>query len=135
LERGTMPRLTFDATQDNSSPIWSPQGDRIVFNSHRNGKWGLYTKRADGTGDEEKLLESDFLVIPMSWSSGGKFLVYWVVNPKTGSDQWILPMTGDRNPVPFLQTQFGEYQPEISPDGKWIVYVSDETGRGEVYIR
>src|SRR5439155_3889229 len=84
---------------------------------------------------EEKLLESDFLVIPMSWSSDGKFLVYWVVNPNTGSDQWILPMTGDRNPVPFLQTQFGEYQPEISPDGKWIAYVSDETGRGEVYIR
>src|SRR5262245_21372763 len=86
LQRGTTPRLTFDPARDNSSPIWSPDGTRVVFNSLRNGKWGLYTKRADGTGEDEKLLESDQLMIPMSWSSDDKFIVY---SSARGSDQWI----------------------------------------------
>jgi len=142
LERGTTPRLTFDPARDNSSPIWSPDGTRVVFNSLRNGtQWGLYIKRADGTGEEEKLLESDQLVIPMSWSSDDKYLVYSVSSinivrsAPLRSNLWILPLTGSRQPAPLLQTPFGEFQPEISPDAKWIAYTSGETGRSEVYVR
>jgi serine/threonine protein kinase/Tol biopolymer transport system component len=135
LGRDIMPRLTFDASQDNSMPVWSPDGTRIVFGSHRNGKWGLYQKAATGTGGEELLVESDLPKMPMSWSLDGKFIVYWVADPKTGSDQWILPLTGEKKPVPFLQSVFGEGFPQISPDGKWIAYLSNETGRGEIYVR
>ena len=133
--RGTMLRFTFDASQDNSMPIWSPDGSRIVFGSLRNGKWGLYQKPANGTGREELLVESDSPKMPMSWSPDGKFIVYWVNDPKTGSDVWVLPLAGDRKPVPFLQSPFSETWPQISPDGKWIAYTSNETGRNEIYVR
>jgi eukaryotic-like serine/threonine-protein kinase len=133
--RRTTSRFTFDASQDNSMPIWSPDGSRIVFSSLRNGKWGLYQKLANGTGHDELLIESDLLKIPMSWSPDGKFIVYWVTGPKTGSDEWVLPLAGDRKPFPFLQSPFNENHPQISPDGKWIAYYSDETGRREVYVR
>ena len=73
--------------------------------------------------------------MPMSWSSDGKYIVYWVYDPKTNSDAWAIPLTGDRRPFPILQTPFNEQWPEISPDGKWIAYTSDETGPLEIYVR
>ena len=129
-------RITFDATQDNSSPIWSPEGDRIVFASRRNGKWGLYETRSDGSGtDGELLLESDLPKAPMSWSPDGKRLVFWVHDPKTLGDLWILPFDGDKKPVPFLASSRNETHAQVSPDGKWIAYTSELTGRKEVYVQ
>ncbi len=133
--QGPMSRLTFDATQDNSTPIWSPDGKRIAFGSQRNGKWGLYVKLADGAGNEELLLESYLQKAPMSWSPDGKFIVYSVDDPKTGQDAWVLPLAGDRKPFPILQTPFAQAWQQISPDGKWLAYTSQETGRDEIYIR
>jgi Tol biopolymer transport system component len=133
--RGNMLRFTFDASQDNSMPLWSPDGSRIAFVSLRNGKWGLYVKPANGTGREELLYESDLIKAPMSWSPDGKFIVYWAADPKTVGDEWVLPLAGDKKPVPFLQTPFSETWPQISPDGKWIAYTSNETGRAEIYVR
>jgi len=132
--RETMSRFTFDATQDNSSPIWSPDGSRIAFGSLRNGKWGIYQKSASGTGAEELLFESDPPKVPVSWSPDGKSIVFSVRDPKTGFDVWVLPLA-DKKPVPFLQSPFNERDPQISPNGKWIVYTSDETGRSEIYVR
>jgi eukaryotic-like serine/threonine-protein kinase len=132
--RETMSRFTFDATQDNSSPIWSPDGSRIAFGSQRNGKWGIYQKSANGTGGEELLVESDLPMVPMCWSPDGKFIVYTLRDPKTGFDVWILPL-GDKKPVAFLQSSFNERDPQISPNGKWIAYTSNETGRDEIYVR
>ena len=132
--RETMSRFTFDATQDNSSPLWSPDGTRIAFGSLRKGKWGIYQKSANGTGSEELLVESNFPEVPSSWSPDGKFIVYTIRDPKTQFDVWILPL-GDKKPVPFLQSPFNERDPQISPNGKWIVYASDETGRSEIYVR
>jgi len=134
---GPMPRLTFDASQDNASPVWSPDGNRIAFGSRRNGKWGLYTKAADGNSKEELLFESDVPKMPMSWSPDGKFFVYWVNDPKTGNDQWVLPLTGDKDKkeFPVLNSQFSELTPQVSPDGKFLAYSSNETGRSEIYIK
>lgn len=132
-------RITFDATQDNSSPVWSPQGDRIVFASRRNGKWGLYETRSDGSGtDGELLIESDLPMAPMSWAPDGQRLVYWVQDPKTAGDLWILPFdtsAGDKKPVPFLASTRNETHAQVSPDGKWIAYTSELTGRKEVYVQ
>jgi Tol biopolymer transport system component len=133
--RGTMSRFTFDATQDNAMPIWSPDGSRIAFGSLRNGKWGVYEKAANRTGGEQLLVESALQMMPMSWSSDGRFLVYWLVDPKTAGDQWIMPMTGERKPAPLLQTSFVEGHAQISPNGKWIAYTSNETRRQEIYVR
>jgi eukaryotic-like serine/threonine-protein kinase len=132
--RETMSRFTFDATQDNSSPIWSPDGSRIAFGSLRNGKWGIYQKSASGTGAEELLVESELPKVPMCWSPDGKFIVYTLRDPKTGFDVWILSL-GDKKATPFLQSPFNERDPQISPNGKWIAYASDETGRSEIYVR
>ncbi len=128
-------RLTFDASQDNSSPVWSPDGARIAYASLRGGKWGLYHKLANGTGNEELLLESELQKAPMSWPLDGKHIVYWLNDPKTGSDLWVLPLSGDRKPFPFLKEPEDQRLPQVSPDGKWIAYRSTETGRSELYVR
>jgi Tol biopolymer transport system component len=128
-------RITFDATADNSSPVWSHDGLKIVFVSQRKGKWGLYVTRSDGSGAEELLVESDLRKAPMSWSSDGKRLVYWVQDPKTSGDLWVLPMEGDKKPEVFIATPFNETHAQISADGKWIAYTSDLTGRKEVYVQ
>src|SRR5262249_17912280 len=132
---GKTSRFTFDASQENSQPVWSPDGSRIVFGSRRNGKWGLYVKPSNGIGNEELLMESETLKMPMSWSGDGKSILYWLQDPKTGNDVWALPFFGDRKPFPVLQTPFAEVFPQISPDGKWISYTSNETGRPEIYVQ
>jgi Tol biopolymer transport system component len=134
LSRQTSPRLTFDATRDNSNPIWSADGTRIVFGARNAGKWGIYQKRADGSGDEELLLESDLQMLPMSWSADGRPIIYWVSNPETKDDLWLFSMPSKKS-APILNTRFSETQAQISPDGKWIAYRSDETGRNEIYVR
>jgi Tol biopolymer transport system component len=134
----TPTRFTFDGTQDNSSPIWSPDGLRIAFASHRNDKWGLYTKVADNTRAEELVVETETPAIPMSWSPDGKQLVYSTVDPKTSGDVWSVAADAGgspQKPVPILQTAADERNPQVSPDGQWLAYSSNETGRSEVYVR
>jgi Tol biopolymer transport system component len=129
-------RITFDPSQDNSSPVWSADGTRIVFASRRNGKWGIYETRSDGSGtDGDLLVESELPKAPMSWTRDGKYLVYWVHDPKTLGDIWMLPLDGDRKPVPFLASSRNETHPQVSPDGRWIAYTSELTGRKEVYVQ
>jgi Tol biopolymer transport system component len=93
-------------------------------------------KPADGSGAEETLVSGESLiVVPTSWSSDGKFLAYWTVGSATGRDIWIAPLTGERKPKPFLQTKFNEMQARFSPDDRWIAYMSEESGRYEVYVQ
>ncbi len=132
----TPSRFTFDATQDNSMPVWSPDGRRIAFASRRNGKWGLYVKIADNTRAEELVIESELATMPMSWSNDR--LVYWTSDPKTAGDVWsvaLSPAAGDKNASPVLETPADERNPQVSPDGKWLAYSSNESGRSEIYIR
>jgi serine/threonine protein kinase len=131
--RGTTSRLTLDPSQENSSPVWSPDGSEIVFASRR-GKSGLYRKRADNSGAEELLYESDSAKRPVHWSPDGT-IVFQTLEPKTLQDLWILSLSGARKATPWLQTPFGENEGRISPDGRFIAYMSNETGRYEVYVR
>jgi eukaryotic-like serine/threonine-protein kinase len=134
-DQGRMQRLTFDANQDNSMPVWSPDGARFAFASRRGNKWGLYVKLADGTAKEELIFESDAAKAPMSWTPDGKQLVYWENSSQMGNGIFYVPVTGEKKPVAFLQTQASEQFPQLSPDGKWMAYMSNETGRAEVYIK
>ena len=95
----------------------------------------MYQKIASGTGNEEVLLRSSEEKVPDDWSSDGRFIVYETLNPKTNKDLWVLPMSGDRQPFPFLQTEFNELQAQLSSDGKWIAYTSNESGALEVYVQ
>jgi len=131
----TLSRFTFDALQDNSNPIWSPDGRTVAFGSLRNGKWGIYIKPADGSGNERLIVESAALSMPMSWSPDGQYIVYYIGTPKTLTDLWAYSVRGDRKPIPIAQTEFTENHAQVSPDGKWIAFNSDESGTYQIYVK
>ena len=134
-DRGTNTRFTFDPGADNN-PQWSPDGRQIAFSSDRNGGVpNLYTKDASGTGSEQLLYGSAAAKAPSSWSTDGRYLAYQAQDPLTGVDVLVLPMFGDKKPIPFLHSNFTEAQPRFSPDGKYIAYTCDESGRFEVYVQ
>jgi len=134
LVRGLATRFTFHPAAE-IFPVWSPDGSRIVFSSNREGSFDLYTKRTSGAGQEEPLLKTASNKAASSWSSDGRLLLYVELDPKTKQDLWVLPMEGERKPVVFLRTEFNEQDGAFSPDGKWIAYQSDESGRYEVYVQ
>jgi Tol biopolymer transport system component len=134
LMRGTSSRFTFDPSLD-TSPIWSPDGSRIVFASNRGGVFDLYEKDSGGAGQEQQLLKSGEPKIPEDWSHNGRFIVYRTQRPQTGLDLWVLPLEGNRDPRPLLQSPFAEMSGRFSPDGRWMAYVSNETGQFEVYVQ
>jgi Tol biopolymer transport system component len=134
LTRGTTSRFTFDAAQENSSPVWSPDGQSIAYASLRGGKWGLYRKASNNAGSEEQLFESRDTVLPQSWSPDGQSIVYTQFSSRA-PDLWRLPLTGDRKPVVLLDSPFVETFGQVSPDGRWLAYTSNETGTGEVYVQ
>jgi serine/threonine-protein kinase len=133
ITRGTLTRLTFE--NDNRDPFWTPDGKRVVYTSFRNGKYGLYWKAADASGSEEQLISDVNWLCASSFSSDGKELAYIEQSPDTGIDIWILPLDGERKPRPFLRTRFREWFPAFSPDGHWVAYESDESGRPEIYVQ
>jgi Tol biopolymer transport system component len=135
LARNTPTRLTFGSKID-SDPVWSPDGSRIIFSSNRDGgKYNLYQKLVSGVKDEEVLLKTSDDTFPTSWSRDGRFLLYEAMPSKTKFDIRVLPMVGDKNPVAFHLTEFSEAEAIFSPDGHWVAYASNESGRPEVYVR
>ena len=130
-------RFTFDPADDRYN-IWSPDGARVVFASTRKGNSDLYQKAANGSGSAEVLLQSADTKRPNSWSPDGRFILYW--SSLNHGDLMVLPLAsteklGDRKPFPFLSTPFNEQSGAFSPDGKWVAYLSNESGRNEVYVR
>jgi Tol biopolymer transport system component len=137
--RGVTSRVTFDAAPD-STPVWSPDGRRIAFVASRPDGTGVFHKASGSGGKEEVLLPPTSAVKwPNDWSRDGRFLLFSSQEPGTKLDLWVLPLTGDGAPAgppaPFLQTEFNERQGQFSPDTHWIAYVSDESGKPEVYVQ
>jgi hypothetical protein len=137
LLRGTMTRFTVGSSSTTLG-TWSSDGSRIFFASNPGGTYDLYQKLASGLKDEELLLESSEDKRPTSCSPDGRFLLYRTSDPKTKKkkrDLWVLPLQGDRKPFPFVRTEFNNVEGQFSPNGSLVAYVSDESGRPEIYVR
>ncbi len=142
VARGVRTRLNV-SMRFGSRAVWSSDGQRVVFSSSPkdSSNQDLYTKLANGAGTEELLLAGDQSETPMSSSTDGQFLAYQTVSSEdlgrgvpVSPDLWVLPLFGDRKPIPFQQTRFAESGARFSPDGRWIAYVSNESNRSEVYV-
>ena len=133
LSRDTLTRLTF---LGGNTAVWSPDGKHVAFASNAGkGNTNVYWQLADGSGTAEPLTTfAKNSHTAGSWSPDGQHLAFEEVNPATGYDVWILSLS-DHKAQPFLQTQFNEGAPEFSPDGRWLAYVSDESGRYEIYVQ
>jgi Tol biopolymer transport system component len=142
LEHHTDARFTFDVST-NSWPVWAPDGSRVVFNSNRGrGAFNVYQRAANGAGQDEVLLETQESKFPFDWSHDGKYVILVIRSQKTLLDLWALPVagntpgkSGDAKLLPLVQTPFNEWMGQVSPDGRWLAYLSDESGRAEVYVQ
>ncbi|HEY6508625.1 MAG TPA: protein kinase [Vicinamibacterales bacterium] len=117
------------------APVWTPDGMRVIYRGTRMGFRNVFWRAADGSGEEARLTTSDNLHTPVSVSPDGKHLAYAEVDPATGTDIWLLALDGNGAAEPFLRTTAGEGNAHFSPDGRWLAYVSDESGRAEVYVQ
>jgi Tol biopolymer transport system component len=129
-------RITFEgATSD--YPVWSPDASRLVFfqAEGRNDSGGIYQKAANGAQTQESLLVRERPSFATSWSRDGRYLLYFIVNPGPGIDLWVMPMSGTRKPIPLVQSPFSKVWGQFSPDGRWVAYASNESGRTEIYVR
>jgi Tol biopolymer transport system component/tRNA A-37 threonylcarbamoyl transferase component Bud32 len=131
VARGTLTRLTFEGGY---RPIWSPAGEWVIFASNREGTLDIFSKAADGSSHAEQLTAGE-LRIPTSVTPDGKTVVFRQSTATTGMDIGMVRLEGDRNPEMLLQTPFDEHTGMLSPDGSWLAYVSDESGREEIYVR
>ncbi len=134
LIHGTNSRFTFGSGFD-TQPVWSPDGSRIAWTSLRDGKWGIYQKAASGAGNEELLYQTnDHGATLTDWSRDGRFVIY-----NLSGDLWALPVgsdTGaDRKPVALIQSSENKYGAYLSPDNRWLAYMSNVSGKPEIYIQ
>ncbi len=139
-QRDALSRLTFDGSRGNYWPVWTPDGKHLVYASIADKT--IWWVRADGAGEPQPLLVGKNMVVPGSFSSDGRYLSYAETATETQSDIWILPvdLSNAEHPKPgtpevFLKTPASEGGPALSPDGRWLAYSSDESGRWEVRVR
>jgi len=135
IARRVATRFTFDQFLD-TDPVWSPDGSRVAFNAIRGAPLALYAKASNFAGQDQLLLKSNDYKFPTSWSRDGRFLLYWTLGPPTRI--WALPLgdgAADRQPIPVASSQFNEAVGRFSPDGRWIAYQSDESGKTEIYVQ
>ena len=140
LTRGAPLKLTADAGFT-GFPIWDPHGNRIVFGAIRAGRVvsKLYQKRADGVGAEALLLpgDSNDIDVPQDWSSDGRYIVFsrFRFDAKSANDVWFLPLFGDKKPSLFLQTSFPKVQSQLSPNGRYLAYVTNESDTYQIVVQ
>ncbi|MBK5294412.1 MAG: protein kinase [Acidobacteriia bacterium] len=134
LASGVRSRFTFHPAHD-SNPVWSPDNSKIVFGSPRDKPGSLFVKISTGAGAEELLFPSDVPIHATDWSPDGSQILFTRMDAKTRTDIWALPLTGDRKPKLWLQSEFAESHGQFSPDGRFVAYQSNETGTYEIYVR
>ena len=130
---GVATRVTSDPAID-SAPIWSPDGERIIFMSLRQGHPDLYQRSSSGAGSEEAILVSERTKYATDWSPDGRFILYRAIDATTNFELWTLPPDGDRKPIPFMKTRFGVSNGQFSPNGRWVAYASNESGKWEIGV-
>ena len=132
----SMPTKFAPTLSAETSLAWSPDGSRIAFVSKQTGRAEIFIGSADGAGSPELVPTTDtqFKYI-LDWSPDGKFLVFRIEDPSTKADLWLLPMSGERKPEPYLASPNSETAARVSPDGRWLTYNSDESGTTEVYVQ
>jgi eukaryotic-like serine/threonine-protein kinase len=133
MDRGPMSRLTFGG-DGNGAPAWTADGRYMSYSSHRDGRWSLWRRRADGVGPEELVADVGRNVHEAEWSADGAWLVVAVGGPPS-RDIMVMRLGTDSTLRPLLAEGYDELQPSISPDGRWLAYVSGETGEREVFLR
>lgn len=131
---GATTRFTSDPGWE-AFPIWSPDGSRIIFTSNRSGVYDLYQKASNGVGDEELLYQSSEGKGPTSWSPDGKFLIYYSLGQPTHVRLLAVSGPADRKAIPLVDSQFNSITARFSPDGHWIIYSSNESGKNEISVR
>jgi Tol biopolymer transport system component/predicted Ser/Thr protein kinase len=129
IARNTTTRFVFDGPA--IFPTWSPDGQMLAFVSRN----AIYIAPANGAGKAEKLYQSATLPFVNAWSPDGKSILFSERAEKSQADLWVLPVTGDRKPTPVVQGRFNEASGALSPDGRWLLYTSDETGKFELYVQ
>jgi eukaryotic-like serine/threonine-protein kinase len=135
LKRGTASRLNFNPADD-GAPAWSADGTRIFFSSNRSGDWDIYQKAADGLGATQPVFQSrGETKVLNDLSADGRYAIYTMPTGATTSEQWVLPLFGDRKPFAFVQGNFNAFGARVSPNGRYLAYTSTETGRAEVYVQ
>ncbi len=137
VDRPLRQRATFHSGFDGRA-IWSPSGNEVTFHSTREGYYDIYTRSLEGTDEPRLLIATPLSERPYDWSPDGKHLLYTVYDPENGRDLWRLKRKQDDSgfdAMPFLQTTFHETEPRFSPDGLFVVYQSDMSGRNEIYVR
>ena len=134
LARGVTSRLTFNEGGD-QNPKWTPDGKKIAFAEGREEGFDLAITAVGGSGQVEYMLERERDQHPSSFSADGKHLLYYDRGDETSWDIWVLPLEGDQEPYPFLMTPFAEVRARFSPDGGWVAYQTNESGRAEIYVQ
>jgi eukaryotic-like serine/threonine-protein kinase len=127
LQRDSAKRLTFDPAID-AVPVWSPDASRLVFSSNRQLLFGLYVKDSDGAHDEKSIVQEELADIPSDWSRDGKYILYC-----RGTDLWFVTFP-ELKSSQFLQAPSVLSNGQFSPDGKWVAYASNETGKWQIYV-
>jgi Tol biopolymer transport system component len=130
---GVATRLTSNAAID-GSPVWSPDGKQIVFMSLRQGHPDIYEIDSGGAGSEVPILHSERTKYPTDWSPDGRFILVRMLDATSNIELWTLPAKGDQTPVPFMKPAFGVSNGQFSPDGRWVAYATNESGRWEIAV-
>ena len=133
LQRDTPTRLTV-GPGFNRYPVWSPDGQRVLFTSNRDGRHNIYSKAANGTGPVERLTTSGTFQVPQSWSADGQSLVIMDTLPAGGIDLKLVSFGAESQTEGLIETEFLDVYAEVSPDGRWIAHVSGGDG-GEVWVQ
>jgi len=134
IDRGVLSRVTF-GPGENETPAWAPDGLNVLFSANRSGASRLLLTGVEGGKEDELLGTTGGHRHAYAVSPAGDVLLFQEYGEITGSDIWTMSLHGDRTPQPLLQTMFNEGGAQFSPDGRWVAYASDESGRSEIYVR